>query len=355
MEIPYISDRIDEYVPPQSRKLLEKYHKSKKHKNNFKFKLTTPAADIYEFSWKEVIGVDYKEGGFNGTFLCALADGRAFIVKGSSKIAQEYFTTLLYQKLSIPVQLTRIVQFKEKEFKKMLQTLRANTYQDMYVDKQLTNELDRPFLQITEYMPNIPLLLLGPKRSAMCFGYDKHKGYSRLRDLGIILAMDIFLNNPDRIPIICHHDGNPNSLCVEVVPTGIYGEDLEDPEYTEIKLGSLHPLESVCKCLKKDEPISERLYIQHMERSERYIFGVLRDLQEVLDGRNIGQVHFPSMEKVKEFIEKYANIILNNVQLFQVIKGIVAGLSDIADLEEGELLEVYESTRQLPLDDKLNV
>ncbi|CAG9331972.1 unnamed protein product [Blepharisma stoltei] len=355
MEIPYISEHPNDFQDKVSRKLVEKYHKAKLGKNEFKFNLKSLPAEIYDFSWKELIGVDCTQGGVTGIFLCQFEDNRALTVKGSPNVAQDYFTTLLYQKLAIQVPLARIVQYKDKEFKKMMHSLRSKTYHDLYIDNQLTHELDRPFLIVSEYYPTLSLLMLGPKRSALCFGYDKIKGYSRLRDLGVILALDLFLNNSDRIPLIWNNQGNPNTLCIEVIPTGLYGENLGDPEYVDIKLGTIFSVDSYCNCLRKDSVLAETLYNQHMERLERYIFSILRDLDEVLEGRNIGQVHFPSMEKAKEYFQSYANIALDGTQLFQIIKGIVAGLKDIADLEEGDLLEVYESARQLPMEDKMNV
>lgn len=77
----------------------------------FIFNRATETLDIFDFSWKDLIGVECSESGSTGVFYCQADNNRSFVIKGSSDIVPEYFVHLLFQRIGINIPKMRIIQF----------------------------------------------------------------------------------------------------------------------------------------------------------------------------------------------------------------------------------------------------
>ena len=313
-------------VPFVSKKLIEGYQRTKNTSQNILSAELLTTQDIYEVPWRNLTGVEHLD---TSAFAVHFPQQKALVVKGSQSIVQDYFSYLVSSVLQVKTPLTRLVQYTDPEFKLMLNSLRSKAYSDFFLDNKISRELDRPFLVVMEYIPSVSLRTLDRNQVSEVFSKDSE----RLRQLGNTLALDLFLNNSDRIPLIWNNEGNPNNFLVEFRET----------------FGNLVAIDSSCFCISN----SQMMYQDYLERLFNYVKTTFEDLEEIINGRTLGKVSIQSMDPVKEFFEKHLSVSLNNSQLFQVLKGMVKGFFEVSQVEETQLLEVYESTRQYPSEDKL--
>ncbi len=75
--------------------------------------------------------------------------------------------------------------------------------------------LNRPFIQLQEYVPGYTLHLL-THRSQVAFDPLSPDSPDRLLTLGKIIAADLIVNNPDRVPSYKWKEGNSGNIMIEV-------------------------------------------------------------------------------------------------------------------------------------------
>ena len=261
---------------------------------------------------------------------------------------------MIFDSMNIHVLNSRVLQYTDPEFRKVINAIQGASFRDLYVDNSVRKELDRPFIVLQEYIPGIYLLQMGKKRAEACFGLDPEMGYRRLREIGEIIAMDILLNNSTRIPVIWNSEGNSNNFLISVKGTNLNSNILLDPNYN-ISMDHIYAIDTCCNCLEKIDENSERIYDQYLERVDRFVRGTVRDLDDTLQGKTLGLLVLPTMEIVKEFFYKYTRLELNSAQLFQILKGVMGTFKEIADIEDSEIEEIYIKLKNLPEQDWMDL
>lgn len=124
------------------------------------------------------------------------------------------------------------------------------------------------------------------------------------------------MNNSDRIPVIWNNDGNANNLLCKVDVNGVTNALIEDFEDTSLRITDIVAIDSRCFCIRETDHIAKRNLENYLERLNRYLSTLFRDLSEALEGRTVGALSLPSMETVRNFMMNWTGIDLSNAQLF---------------------------------------
>ena len=98
----------------------------------------------------------------------------------------------------------------------MLHSLERVSFHDDTLRYMIRIHMDRPFILLQEYIPAVSLSHMGFKRADRCFNVAFPDASNRLINLGKIIAADICVNNPDRMPMIWDNHGNTTNLLFEI-------------------------------------------------------------------------------------------------------------------------------------------
>lgn len=104
--------------------------------------------------------------------------------------------------MQIPTPEIRVLANYEKEYKFMLHSLERVSFHDDTLRYMIKLHMDRPFILLQEYVPAVSLHNMGQKRADRCFNVAFPDSSNRLINIGNIIAADICVNNPDRMPMI---------------------------------------------------------------------------------------------------------------------------------------------------------
>lgn len=354
MALNYNSYHLDSNSTKKSREEYEKYKKTVQHSPEFYFSYSSVPINLKTISWNTLKGVEFSQGGSTSVFFCGFPQNEACIIKGVGNVVEDIFTSQILDLLKVHIHKSRVIQHSQSEFRQIVNSMRGVSVHDLFIDHHICKELDRPFMLLQEYHPGIYLLQMGKKRAEACFGRDMVFGYRRLREIGEIIAVDIWMNNSSRVPVIWSTEGNPNNFLISVQGNNLTSASLLDPD-VNISMGNVYAIDSACCCLGKDDENSERLYSQHLERVGRFVRGTVRDLEAALTGKTMGLLSLPCMETVKEFFYKYTRVELDNNQLFQILKGVMGTFKEIAEMENYEIEEVISEIRRMPEQDWMEV
>jgi len=134
------------------------------------------------------------------------------VVKGCTTIGEEMFASHLAKRLNISVPRTRVLEYKDSEWKRLKSKIfqLAESEGDLLKFKK---ELNRPVLLVMEYVHGIDFEHLGDNASNF-FGGDN--GKQRLQEVGRIISLDILTNNWDRLPVVWDNEGNLGNLFIQM-------------------------------------------------------------------------------------------------------------------------------------------
>ena len=150
--------------------------------------------------------------------------GGAYIVKGSSRIAEELFATHLFSILGIPVAAARVTCHVENEWRNIKEAIKfcavhaietGDAPRGQRLKLKLRSQLQRAQLLVMELISGGVALDRVPPRADLPMLCSSAEGASkeRLRTIGAVLAGDILINNSDRFPLPCwDNDGNAGNV-----------------------------------------------------------------------------------------------------------------------------------------------
>lgn len=163
------------------------------------------AVDLAHVDWSEsnVIGIERSEKGSEGLFFVQHRTAGALVVKRSKAIGSEIFCTLLALRLGIPTPLARIVVTTADDGVVMLTSLNRKDP----LGRVASTLYEQYYLILIQYQQGVSFGAAGADRMAVALADAAH-----LRQLGAILALDVLVNNVDRLPLIWDHQGNAGNL-----------------------------------------------------------------------------------------------------------------------------------------------
>ena len=173
----------------------------------------TPATDLFDIRWSSLDKVATSDSGSAGVIFCRCASG-TFVIKGCATVAQEMFSAQLARVLGIRAPRARLVswpgnewQMLQKHVKRHLLRRGLNDPKAATVRRKVEKELDRPHILIFGFVPGVGLDRMVPQVLA-----EKLKGSGGMRAIGAVCALDVILNNADRLPLLWNNNGNVANL-----------------------------------------------------------------------------------------------------------------------------------------------
>lgn len=189
-----------------------------------------PAPALEGLDWASMDALCSSESGSGGVLFARLQSGTV-VLKGCSTVAQEYVAAELGRELHMPVPRATLVSYPSAEWHalqdaatKILKPEDAPVPDGALLLKA-SKMLNRPHLLVFEYVQARMLLAAAADadgvRSTREALWDDEG--TLLRRLGQLMALDVMLNNWDRVPLIWQHAGNLNNLMVRVAADGDAG------------------------------------------------------------------------------------------------------------------------------------
>jgi len=242
---------------------------------------------------------------------------------------------ILSKSFNIDTPKCRIIDYKNPEYLEIINNIRRVTsLYNQNIPKNSSHDLDdKLFILLLEYIPSLNLFDFVNGRSHLIFS-EKSNYRSReiFISIGRILAMDIFLNNSDRIPFIWNKTGNLENLLFRVDPDSVLPNcDFKDSKYLDIfiqnaiafntKVFSLDPHDRLD--LKK---LGEYLIV--LSEFFKEFFYEIKNL--IFDGINIDSMDFKVFNKLSEvFINSTGGYLISNQNIFHLSIGLITMLDDI--------------------------
>lgn len=177
---------------------------------------TLPSACIREPAWGEASRLAWREGNSGGTFLLQLPSG-AVCVKGGDCSVTELFAQRLATALGVRGAEVRVVPATSEENWAMRVALRGCAEKQRLADKwsgdgfsqlmlRVQKNLSKTNLAVMEFIGGC--VLMGLPANQVLFQADGETRHGIWRQLGRLMALDLLLNNLDRLPLAWTNDGN---------------------------------------------------------------------------------------------------------------------------------------------------
>jgi len=232
------------------------------------------AASIEEaLPWAACVGVERSCDGSEGVLFVELPEKQAVVVKAPGRIASEMFGTMLCKNLGIRCPQMRLVKRNSEEGHAIFSALVTADRRRPPGERSVSAMLNKKaaFLVI-EYLKAYELADLGVKRPLKDWGAQvlglpeglNDHGRQVLRDLGSLIAFDVFVNNYDRLPCIWMNQGNPGNIMFDAVGHSVISID------------------NMMTCIQRpcSEPIGLKLYSEYMARARATCEAVAQNPEE---------------------------------------------------------------------------
>ena len=168
------------------------------------------SASLERLDWDNACAFKTSSGGSAGVFFVEFKrdDGKHVkcVVKGSPETAREVFVARLARSLGISCPHVRVIPYCDIEFKDLQQVIsKLAQGEDRH---KASKNLNRPQILIMEFVDGISLYELNKDLVEKYFNAKSELSKDVLCTLGKVLALDCFLNNFDRVPLIHNNEGN---------------------------------------------------------------------------------------------------------------------------------------------------
>lgn len=187
-----------------------------------------PRENLLDVGWGPSVSAVRRSGaGSLGVFFVNTDKGTV-VLKGSRSMASEAFAALLTARLGICTPRWRIISNATKESTVMiarLASLDPMKHAAIFLNSQAHMFLNSfvPGKSLAQFDHASSVALLGPEGSL------SSDGVSVLHQIGRVLALDVLLNNGDRLPLIWQNQGNAGNLIIARTEDGpkVYSIDTQ--------------------------------------------------------------------------------------------------------------------------------
>jgi len=259
---------------------------------------------IFPVSWSSAIGVKSSNEGTSGVFFVEVKDQGALVIKGSSTIGADMFSSCLAEYLGIRTPQSRVVSYlNTNEWDPMVQQLwklEATNNGDGRGSK-LSKCLLRPFLILQEFIPGVQFDQFNTENSKLLL--QSHV----LKDIGSLIAFDMLINNWDRLPFIWKNDGNPKNIIFDLNQSLIYGID---NSITSIDI---------------------TIFSSNFQSYKREVDSALN---QIFDNPNKESTN---TKRVRDFIKLYSGIDIGEIGCVQIQLGIIETVKQASKLQVQEI------------------
>eukprot|EP01119_Soliformovum_irregulare_P015304 TRINITY_DN4298_c0_g1_i1.p1 TRINITY_DN4298_c0_g1~~TRINITY_DN4298_c0_g1_i1.p1 ORF type:complete len:382 (-),score=85.13 TRINITY_DN4298_c0_g1_i1:71-1216(-) len=169
--------------------------------------------NVDQIDWTSIVGLACSEEGSDGVFFVETKNG-SFVLKGSTTIGADLFTYKLAVRFGIPEPKMKVISYASNEWPKManeLQKFESHLNSDSAVASPLGKCLQKTFLCAMELSSGKDMENLEIEEAEKIF-----KNPKMLKELGRLIAFDMFINNWDRLPCVWDNEGNPKNILFNV-------------------------------------------------------------------------------------------------------------------------------------------
>eukprot|EP00927_Polykrikos_kofoidii_P060120 TRINITY_DN55185_c0_g1_i1.p1 TRINITY_DN55185_c0_g1~~TRINITY_DN55185_c0_g1_i1.p1 ORF type:complete len:905 (-),score=105.46 TRINITY_DN55185_c0_g1_i1:69-2783(-) len=272
-----------------------------------------PAGVLDDPQWNTAFAAVASSEGSDGVVFIATNAG-GYVVKASSKPAEEYFATKVLRQLGVRSPDIRIVCHVDNEWREIKQALkisidRARARGDSsaadILQHRLNGSLNRAQLSVMSLVPHAAPLLGNTRAQAFFEGRaDSAAVADELSILGRCLAVDVLLNNCDRFMASCwDNDGNGDNVLLASCSAG-----------SNATL-QVVAIDSACTCFS-----TSTIQFENYARSARqFLDSVCDEASAVV-----------ALDPLRTFMFNNCGVTLEDVALLEVRKGVLQVVSNIA-------------------------
>jgi hypothetical protein len=152
--------------------------------------------------------------------------------------------------------------------------------------------------------------------------------------LGKIIAADICVNNPDRVPSMVDKEGNPSNLMFEMrLDEQIDEERYHNPEYSEMHFGDVMAIDNKCFCIQQSDLAQVEAIKSYLAAIEEFVKEVMDDLKVIMKGEApLAEYDYPSLRRSLTFLELHTSVEIRGRSAFRILEGLVIGFFNITNL-----------------------
>ena len=291
-----------------------------------------------------------EPGKSQNLFLLGTSDGGAYVLKTCMTVVENYFATLLYQKLKLPCPDVLLLQYKEQEYVELCETVDRVTRKDERLKMVTRQALDMPFLLVYEYIPCLHLTRMTQTDAKLCLDTALKDGRERLIDIGRIVAADIFVNNSERLPLLWEKEvPNTDNLLFEVDTRGeetVHGQ----PGGTHIKR-AIAAIQTI-NCFNSDTKVGQMNKITYLNRIEQFLESIFTDLKHLMKPEaDILTYSFSTMSTFRTFFMDFTEYDIGPMGCLEILLGIIIGFYNIVGMDIGTLTRIRTYVSQQLLKD----
>ena len=172
---------------------------------------------------------------------------------------------------------------------------------------------------------------MSAKRADRCFNVDFPDASNRLINIGKMIAADVCVNNPDRIPMIWDNHGNSTNILFEINTDEKVDQDkIENMDYAEFQFADSVAIDNKVFCIIQNDRANINYLKDYLRRIESFIQAVFTDLRAIINGEfAVTEYTYPSIKPVLDFFRDHTLYEIRGRAAFRILEGIVIGLFNI--------------------------
>ena len=158
--------------------------------------------DVAATDWNECVRMEGSSGGSGGVVFCSWSSGAKAVLKGTTETSREVFATRVLRRLGVFAPHVRLIQFSDLEYAHVKEAVaRLCSGELLY---RVQKNLKRPQILLFEFVAGSSPLEGASLSSA-----------SIMEQLGRMTAVDVALNNLDRLPLgVWGNEGNLGNVLI---------------------------------------------------------------------------------------------------------------------------------------------
>jgi hypothetical protein len=249
----------------------------------------------------------------------------------------------------------RVIEFSDPEFKEMMTNLERSsiTHHSIY-NKIVYDFKERPFLLLYEYLPSLTLYETGISRAEVILKHLNPKCREIMLTVGKIMAIDLFFNNPNRVPWLWNNEGNPSNLLFRVnmdyLPPNV---DFKDHKFLDVYIENSVSINTRPFCLDPSDKVCLKILGEYLIQLSDILKEFFYEMKNVMIfGKNVETFDFKSLSRVVAFFKNSCGYILMGKVLFHIALGFIIMLQDIIDIDITEIqnLILYVQNKSISKD-----
>lgn len=359
-----LDSKIDDYLgtknlrPGPAKRLVNRIENIKSDVEKIKVSLLGNHFKLQKnINWDELVSVG-KPNYFQEDTICVEFTSsklmiyyfldRICYIQATNDAAEFLFSTLLYKAYNLKIPECRIIEYKDPEYKIMLDALTFKTHQSQLRNLIEYDFREKPFILLYEYFPHITFLELLQARSKSLLTYRKSERSREIFiNLGKIIAMDLIVNNPIRIPTILNHIGQPHLISLKMLKAYLLPTDnYKNPNFMNVFLDNYPIIPSNMKSntLNPDDKYQLKQLSDYRNDFGDFLKQLFYEFRTItMYGVNVSTFEFKSLSRVKPFFLNVMGYDISSQNTFHLAMGIIILIEDFifSDIEDLKRLISY--------------